>query len=441
MLVLFSFAMNIAFYGAFPLYLTSLSPNIRVAAFYIYLGVVLVIGGIAGAVYAFPLSDDLVISGGNLAYGAFMMTTIMLIVIERDVATFRRIMLLVALVDIFMFAGLHALSAMIDYSVVLNPFHIPVDMFFASLWILIVGCVLLLLEILFLLFIFLQSRKYISNLGLLSNIYTLAFIVTLCADGVIFPLLAFGFSPNLTDIMFGTVYTKLVLASCYSVPLILFYLIYHKAFAEFVGTPIEIKNLVWVSRKRLIDQIQRYEARDQRLRKDNQELLQLSNYDMLTGLANRRNFENTLEASWARCLRNQVPLTLVMGDVDYFKQYNDTYGHRQGDRCLVKLTQYWGQAFNRPTDLAARIGGEEFAFILPDVSTEQIIPKLHRFMEVLREANIPHSQSAVAPYVTMSLGVAGVIPNPETSSEMLIQLADQRLYKAKDMGRNQIVMD
>ena len=439
MLIIKLFLLNIALYSIFPLYFTAFNTRSRTVSFYIYISIVLVLGGLTGAIYSFPISETIHISGGNIAYGAFMMSTVMLIIIERNMATFLNIIRLVVLVDLFVYLGFNLLAWLLDSGVVLNPFNISSEIFHVSLWVLILGGALILGEILLLLFIFLQMRKLISNIAALSIIYTAAFFLILCLDGILFPLLAFGFNPELASIMFGNVSGKAILAACYSLPMILFYLVFRRNFAQFLDTPLKMGYLIGAPREKLLETLHHYELRDQQLQRNNQELEQLSSLDELTAIANRRKFEQTLETEWARCQRCNCPLTLVIGDVDYFKQYNDLYGHQQGDECLKKIAALWKDICKRPSDLAARIGGEEFAIIVPDMQPDKIVNNLQDFMAILHKQPIPHSTSPVAPHVTMSIGVAGIIPHKDTSSKALFALADRRLYAAKKKGRNCLV--
>lgn len=244
--------LNIALYSAFPLYFTTINTRLRTVTFYIYISIVLVLGGLAGAVYSFPLTDTLHISGGNLAYGAFMMSTVMLIIIESDITTFRNMIRLVVMVDLFVFLGFNFLAWLLDYGQVLNPLQIPASIFRISLWVLIIGGILIIGEILFLLFIFLQVRKLTSNLSVLAFIYTLTFILILCVDGVLFPLLAFGLSSNLVNIIFGNVSGKIIMASCYSIPMLGFYLIFRQNFTQFLDTPLTINELARCPSKKVV---------------------------------------------------------------------------------------------------------------------------------------------------------------------------------------------
>ncbi|MDJ0703906.1 MAG: diguanylate cyclase [Leptolyngbyaceae cyanobacterium MO_188.B28] len=436
-----AFLLNIVLYSVFPLYFTTINTRLRTVGFYIYISIVLVLGGLAGAVYSFPLTETLHISGGNLAYGAFMMSTVMLIIIERDVTTFQNMIRLVVMIDLFVFLGFNFLAWLLESEQVLNPLHVPAVVFRVSLWVLILGGVLILGEILILLFIFLKVRKLTSNISALAFIYTLAFVLILCMDGFLFPLLAFGLSSDLVSIVFGNVLGKMIIASCYSLPMLGFYFVFQRNFIRFLDAPLTINELVSAPRKKLLETLYYYEIRNRQLQRDKQELAEIAGCDGLTDLANRRRFEQTIEVEWSRCQRNACAMTLVIGDIDYFKQYNDSYGHQQGDVCLRKIAALWGNIFNRPSDLTARIGGEEFAIILPDTHLKQILPNLQRFLVVLQEQPIPHRASSIASHVTMSIGVADCMPQNSSSWQELFAVADQRLYAAKHDGRNRIVSE
>jgi diguanylate cyclase (GGDEF)-like protein len=240
--------------------------------------------------------------------------------------------------------------------------------------------------------------------------------------------------------MFGNVLGKLTLALTFSIPLTVFFLVFRKSFVQFIQTPLILEDIVNFRKEELIDRIYKYELRQQVQEKEMEKLVDIAGKDPLTSLANRRKFESAFGAEWSRCQREKSCLTIVIGDVDYFKQYNDTYGHSQGDACLKTLAALWGTICERPFDVAARIGGEEFALILPNTSPEQILPRLEQFRDDLKRANIPHMASTIAPYVTMSIGAAGYIPKGKAHPMRMFDLADQRLYSAKQSGRNKIVI-
>jgi len=171
------------------------------------------------------------------------------------------------------------------------------------------------------------------------------------------------------------------------------------------------------------------------LQQKNLELHRLAMLDGLTQIANRRQFDQTLENEWKRSLREKVPLTLLLCDVDFFKRYNDTYGHQSGDECLQNIAQTIQRSLKRPADLVARYGGEEFAVILPNTSLEgalHVAERIHLHIACLK---LPHIQS---PHqrVTLSIGVATTIPTLEKTAAELLAVADAALYAAKDQGRN-----
>ncbi len=168
----------------------------------------------------------------------------------------------------------------------------------------------------------------------------------------------------------------------------------------------------------------------------NEELEKLARVDGLTGIPNRREFDERLNAEWRRMGREGKPLALIMGDVDHFKQYNDTYGHQAGDECLVKVAGAIGSWARRPTDLAARYGGEEFALILADTDGKGAAFIAQSVCDSVRRLEIPHCNSSASEHVTLSLGVAVVLPGAERGHQSLIEMADNALYKAKESGRN-----
>jgi two-component system, chemotaxis family, response regulator WspR len=171
----------------------------------------------------------------------------------------------------------------------------------------------------------------------------------------------------------------------------------------------------------------------------NIELLRLTNVDGLTSIGNRRYFDEYLEAQWKLAIREQSPLSILMIDVDNFKLYNDTYGHLAGDEVLKSVARAIRESFVRPTDLAARFGGEEFVVILPSTP----LAPLERLGGILRcnveKLHIPHSASSVSDHVTVSVGGAAMIPHREGSFLRLIEMADGALYEAKESGKNRVV--
>lgn len=195
---------------------------------------------------------------------------------------------------------------------------------------------------------------------------------------------------------------------------------------------------------RLKTEMNRRKAREEdlmvlnkRLAEMNLELERLAVTDSLTGLANRRSFNNFLSREWLREQREQQPFSVIMIDIDHFKKYNDAYGHLEGDVCLQKVSWALQSALSRPGDLLARYGGEEFVAILPhtDISgAAELAAAFHRHVQKLA---LPHGDSPVSSIVTISIGIASVIPNQKLSPSQVVAMADDALYRAKQAGRNQ----
>jgi diguanylate cyclase (GGDEF)-like protein/PAS domain S-box-containing protein len=176
------------------------------------------------------------------------------------------------------------------------------------------------------------------------------------------------------------------------------------------------------------------------LRSANQELQTLVNLDGLTKIANRRCFDERVVYEWQRLYREHQPLSLLMFDVDYFKLYNDSYGHQLGDQALLLIAQAVDQLVCRPADLVARYGGEEFIVILPNTNLDGAIAVAKNLHQAIADLQISHQDSDVSDIVTVSMGIASDIPKLDRSPYVLINQADQALYYAKQQGRNRSVI-
>jgi diguanylate cyclase (GGDEF)-like protein/PAS domain S-box-containing protein len=165
----------------------------------------------------------------------------------------------------------------------------------------------------------------------------------------------------------------------------------------------------------------------------------LSATDGLTDLPNRRRFDDFLDREWRRNMRDQSRLSLILMDIDFFKEFNDHYGHLAGDDCLRHVARVLQEAMQRPGDLVARYGGEEFACILPDTDSPGAVVMANKIRDRIKQSNIPHFFSSVADHITLSFGVATLVPSKGESPSALIQLADKLLYAAKQNGRDQVM--
>jgi diguanylate cyclase (GGDEF)-like protein len=178
------------------------------------------------------------------------------------------------------------------------------------------------------------------------------------------------------------------------------------------------------------------EAMAQELSISNEKLTHLADIDGLTQIYNRRSLDRFLVAEWNRHYRNQQPLSLLFIDIDYFKQYNDTYGHEAGDNCLIQIAKILKHNAKRSSDIAARFGGEEFAMILPETLDTEAFDIAQKIVSCLHELSIFHSASSVSEHVTMSIGISTFIPQQPNNSELLLIAGDKALYEAKRCGRN-----
>ncbi len=174
------------------------------------------------------------------------------------------------------------------------------------------------------------------------------------------------------------------------------------------------------------------------LKRQRDHLQRLSAVDGLTGISNRRAFADYLDKEWRGAIRQHAPISLLMADIDDFKQFNDAYGHLAGDECLRKVAAALAEAVMRPADMVARFGGEEFAVILPDTGANEATLVAERLLTSVRRLGLPHQHSRAGTYVTLSFGLVAARPERGMESAELIEMADRLLYQAKAEGRNRI---
>ncbi|MCS3527761.1 GGDEF domain-containing protein [Acinetobacter johnsonii] len=179
---------------------------------------------------------------------------------------------------------------------------------------------------------------------------------------------------------------------------------------------------------------------EQELETLKKQLEEYSYQDGLTGIANRRFFEDSYQREWLNAQREQQPLTIMLLDIDYFKQYNDYNGHILGDACLKQIAQILKKSVSRPRDLVARFGGEEFVLVLPDTSQVSAIEVVERILQSIRTADICHSSSPLDQRLSVSLGVKTIIPTQKNDKMAFLKEVDQNLYLAKEQGRNGYVI-
>lgn len=191
---------------------------------------------------------------------------------------------------------------------------------------------------------------------------------------------------------------------------------------------------------RLTDEINQYRQAQMAFQKVKQELEILATIDSLTQIPNRHCFDQYLNQEWSRLIREQAPISLLICDVDYFKNYNDAYGHQAGDNCLRTIAQTLKNAVKRPADLVARYGGDEFTVILPNTNLFGAVKIAEKMLLDVVRLRISHPSSDNSQLVTLSIGVASQIPVRGQSVETLVSQADQALYQAKRDGKNRFVV-
>lgn len=210
------------------------------------------------------------------------------------------------------------------------------------------------------------------------------------------------------------------------------------------GNYVWIRDVVHVVRKDgevealigfMFDISERKKSEEQLIRLQ-KELEELSFKDGLTEVANRRMFDSILQLEWANARRNHQPLSLILLDIDYFKQYNDHYGHLQGDDCLKKVAKALNSVGTRARDFFARFGGEEFVLVLPETDSSAAEKIAERCRNILFKLQIPHEKSNVSQILTASFGVGTITPSHDAEPMIFVEAVDRLLYKAKQNGRN-----
>lgn len=251
------FAVQVAAYAAFPIAFSLMRSRARYTYFYIYNGVLLIVAALLGAIYAYPLTDGISVSAGSVAYGAMMMSTLMLVIVGRDLEVVRNIIRLVVLVNAFQLVLFEISSRALGSSRILNPFGTDPAVFDASIRVILVGGALGIAELVLLVAVFEAVKRKITDTNLLSALYVGFFIAVLCLDGILFPSLAFTFDSGLGTSIRTGVQAKLILAAAFSVPLVLFLALSRSVIATYASTPMRLQEILFAPRHELVGEIER----------------------------------------------------------------------------------------------------------------------------------------------------------------------------------------
>lgn len=527
---------QILLFSIFPLYFTILSKPVRRVHFYVYISLILLIGGFLGNVYSIPITHDIAVSGGNLCYGAFMMTSVMLVWIEKDLIVLRHIVRLVVSVNVFNILFSNITQSMLQSANVLNPHNAPSNIFEISTPMIAIGGALIITELLILLVIFEFVRKKTPSPFITGSVYILSFIAVLVFDGVAFPFVAFGFNAQIVAIVIGGLGGKLFIAVVFSLPLLVFILWQRTAFNEYLTSESFHWRLLTLGNAGLIREIARKDQ-DVRLgdiifrnsteglaiinksgsivkannafetmlnistqdgfqktpnvnnlfRRENKNLRlphssqgasrrevvfgeaanrygilsitptgesigdakyvysliditeqkkaqdrfeYLASHDQLTGLPNRRALDQRLADFGERAY------VLMIIDLDFFKDINDSYGHHIGDRVLkivaTRLDELRQKHLNSG-DTLYRMGGDEFAILIS--STDKSF--VERFLENIQPAlaETVSIENVLEVFLSATVGVSYQLGHK--TQDPLIE-ADAALYEAKRSGRGSV---
>ena len=203
---------------------------------------------------------------------------------------------------------------------------------------------------------------------------------------------------------------------------------------DFITKPVR-----WAVLRQRIRRLINQSHLHQQLEETNHALERLASLDSLTQIANRRRFDEFIEIEWQRMMREQKPVSVILCDLDFFKAYNDIYGHQAGDKCLRRVAMALKNSARRSSDLVARYGGEEFAVVLPNTDGSNAVKVAEKIRTQVEQLEIEHQGSSIDSWITMSLGVSSIIPSLQTSWKLMLGNADKALYEAKARGKNRVV--
>lgn len=364
-------ALQIVALSLFPLYFTTLSTPIRQVHFYVYIALILLIGGFMGNIYSLPITEGVVVSGGNLCYGAFMMASVMFVWMEKDAFILRHLVRLVILVDLFKVVLSFLTHSIVETSGVINPHGVPAGLFEISTPLIILGGVLIITELLLLLFIFETTKRMQASFPVTAATYILSFVFVLLLDGIAFPFIAFGINAEIAAVVFGGLAGKALIATAFSVPLALFMLWQRQAFVDYLQSDTMRWHLLTSSSADLIKEIAR---KDQDVRQGDivfknstagLAIVDGSGVVLKANVAFQRMLDIDPLGTGSASLRNaflQVnkPLDLPRNPKDGWRE-EITFGHDKKRPGILSITPAGEDA----------VGGETYVYSLTDIGEQK----------------------------------------------------------------------
>ena len=251
------FVLQASVYAVAPFYMMTLGKSVRTVAFYVYLGVILALGGFLGSLYSLPITGAAIVPGGSLAYGAFLMTTVLFMIVENKLSILKNVVRLVLTLNAFLFLLYNLLALALGNPAAANPFGVSSQVFHVSLKVMLVGEALIIGELFLMMAVFELLKKRIKNGFLLPILYAAIYVAVLCLDGILFPALAFGVNSSLARNVFGSLPGKFVMAVAYGTTALAFLTIFRKSLQQYLRSPLSFRELANAPRAMLIDEIER----------------------------------------------------------------------------------------------------------------------------------------------------------------------------------------
>jgi PAS domain S-box-containing protein len=346
--MLLAFALQVVVFSIGPFFCAALGPRHQAMAYYVYMGIVLFIASFAGALYAFPLADGITVSGGNLAYGAFVMSTVLLVIVQRNVNVLRVSAVMVICVDIFKALYYTSVVAALKAPSAVNPFNTDVRVFTVSIEVLIIGGTLIILELVILFLLFERIKAWVTALPVLAILYTFCFFGVIVLDGIIFPVVAFRDSPVLSTLVAGGLGGKAVVGAAFSPVILLFLVVFWRRLERFAHQPLALRELLQLPSESLVERAQESEQKYRMLVETAHDLIwavDVSGRITFMNQASRRIYGREPEEMIGRLYTDFVPpeqvgpnrmsLITASRNSDRVRDFENWVLHKDGHRVLL----------------------------------------------------------------------------------------------------------